>query len=84
MSQPNSSQPNSPHPNPSRPSWSVFERFFAEVGIDETAYVKPVTMEGCLLFAAYAADGRLLDHHGSAELAIVTLLQRNLEPLRVH
>jgi len=66
------------------PRWSAADRFFADLGVHESAYVKPVLLDGRAMFAVHAADGRLIEHHPSAELAFAVLRRQDLEPLRVH
>ncbi|MBP2228974.1 hypothetical protein [Azospirillum agricola] len=66
------------------PRWSAADRFFADLGVHDSAYVKPVLLDGRKAVAVHAADGRLLDHFSSVELASAILRQEDLEPLRVH
>lgn len=72
------------HPDASLPRWNACERFFAAFGVHDSAYVKPVVLDGRAACAVHAADGTLLDHVASVELAVVLLRQQDVEPLRVH
>lgn len=66
------------------PRWNASERSFAAFGFYDSAYVKPVVLDGCNLYAVHAADGTLLDHFPSIELAFAILRQQDFQPLRVH
>ncbi|PWC37781.1 hypothetical protein [Azospirillum sp. TSO35-2] len=67
-----------------QPRWTACDRFFAEFGLYDSAYVKPVLLDGRRMVAVHAADGRLLDHFDSVELASAAVRQEDLEALRVH
>lgn len=64
--------------------WTACDRFFADYGLYDSAYVKSVVLDGCPSFAVHAADGTLIDHYASIELAFAVLRQEDFEPLRVH
>ena len=70
--------------DPTFPRWNACERSFAAFGVYDSAYVKPVVLDGRAAYAVHAADGTLLDHVPSVELAFVLLRQQDFEPLRVH
>ncbi len=70
--------------NSSLPRWNASDRSFAAIGYYDSAYVKPVLLDGSTLYAVHAADGTLLDHFPSIELAFAILRQQDFQPLRVH
>ena len=57
---------------------------FALFGAEHIAYVKPVVIEGQLLYAVFAADGRELAVIEGRDLADATVRQNDMEPLSVH
>ena len=59
-------------------------REFYAWGVQDVAYVKTVTENGVIAWAAYAADGTRLGLMPSRELAFAALKQHNLEPVSVH
>jgi len=66
------------------PRWNACDRSFAAFGVHDSAYVKPVILDGRAMVAMHAADGRLLDHVPSVALAFVMLRQQDFQPLHVH
>jgi hypothetical protein len=62
---------------------SSFEDF-VRFGLDNTAYVKPVTIQGQHLYAVFAADGTLLTLSAERALAMETVRQNDMEPISVH
>jgi hypothetical protein len=59
-------------------------REFSAFGVQDIAYVRPVTVDGATAFGAYAADGTPLGAMPSRELAFAALKQHDLEPVSVH
>jgi len=58
---------------------------FAHLGIEQVAYVKPVTLEdGRDVFAVHAADGQEMAVIADREVAFATVRQNDLEPVSVH
>jgi|HigsolmetaGSP11D_1036233.scaffolds.fasta_scaffold06801_3 hypothetical protein len=58
---------------------------FAVYGVQELAYVKPVTDDaGATAFSVHAADGTQLAVLGTRELAFAVVRQNDMEPLSAH
>ena len=57
----------------------------AHFGIEQVAYVKPITLEnGETAFAIHAADGQEMAVMADREVAFATVRQNDLEPVSVH
>lgn len=59
-------------------------RDLAMLGVHAVAYVKPVTVDGQMVFAIHSADGREIALIADREIALETIRQNNLEPVSVH
>ncbi len=59
-------------------------RDFAEWGVQQVAYIKPLEGEGGTAFAIYAANGRQLGLMETRDVAQAALIQNDLEPVSVH
>jgi hypothetical protein len=59
-------------------------RELALFGMQDLAYVKPVTVDGALAYALHAADGTQIAVLTDRDVAFATLRQHDLEPLSVH
>ena len=59
-------------------------RDFRTLGLEQLAYVKPVTVDGEAAFAVYAADGTEIAVMADREIACAAVRQHDLEPLSVH
>ena len=57
---------------------------FARLGADSLAYVKPGEVEGEPCFVLHAADGTVLWHAKTREIAMAAARQNNLNPLSVN
>ena len=58
---------------------------FALHGIEQIAYVKPITLEdGKTAYAVHAADGQQAAVLADREVAFAAVKQNNLEPVSVH
>ena len=57
---------------------------FSSFGIEDVAFVKPVTMDGQHMFAIHAADGTPLTVVAERELALATIRQHEMEAVSVH
>lgn len=57
---------------------------FAALGVEDVAYLKPVTRDGKALVAIHAADGTELALAETRELAMAVVRQHDLEPLSAH
>ncbi len=56
----------------------------AMLGIEQVAYVKPVTVDGEARYAVHAADGTPMAVLSDRDIAFATVRQHDLEPLSVH
>ena len=59
-------------------------RDFANLGVHAVAYIKPITVDGELVFAIHSADGREMAVIADLEIALQTVRQNDLEPASVH
>jgi hypothetical protein len=57
---------------------------FAALGIDRVAYVKPIGPDGADGVAVHTADGNAVAHLDTLDIALATVLQNGLVPVRVH
>lgn len=57
---------------------------FSSFGIEDVAFIKPVTMDGQHLFAIHAADGTPLTIVAERDTALATIRQHEMEPVSVH
>jgi hypothetical protein len=56
----------------------------AALGLQEVAYVKPVTVEGANAFGVYAADGTEIAIMADRDIAMAAIRQHDLAPVSVH
>ncbi|HUY67744.1 MAG TPA: DUF1150 family protein [Alphaproteobacteria bacterium] len=63
---------------------SLTARELGNLGIDDVAYVKSVTIDGQKLHAIHAADGTPLTVVAARDLAFATVLQHEMNPASVH
>ncbi len=54
------------------------------LGLEDTAYIKSVTLEGQSYYAIHAADGTPLTLAPERETALATVRQHDMEPASVH
>ena len=54
------------------------------LGLQQVAYVKPITVDGADVVAVHAADGTQMAVLESRDLAFAAIRQNNLEPASVH
>lgn len=59
-------------------------RDFLSLGLDQWAYVKPITADGAEVFAIHAADGTHLAVLATREAALAAILQHDMEPLQLN
>jgi len=57
---------------------------FKILGLEQLAYIKPVTVDGGTAFAIFAADGTEIAVMADREIARAAVRQHDLEPLSVH
>jgi len=63
---------------------SLTEAQFAELGVSQLAYIKPVTVEGRRVFAIHAANGAPMGLAEDSDTAAVAIIQHEMIPARVH
>jgi hypothetical protein len=56
----------------------------AMLGMQDIAYVKPVTVEGAASYAVHAADGTQMALIANRDLAFAVVRQNEMEPVSVH
>ena len=56
----------------------------AMLGMQDIAYVKPVTVDGAAGFAIHAADGTQMALIADRDIAFAVVRQNELEPVSVH
>jgi hypothetical protein len=59
-------------------------RDLGSLGLEDTAYVKSVTVDGQKLHAIHAADGTPLTVVAEREIAFATVRQHEMQPQSVH
>ncbi|MBE7212276.1 MAG: DUF1150 family protein [Gluconacetobacter diazotrophicus] len=60
------------------------DRELRALGMEQIAYIKPVTVDGEAVFAIHAADGTPMALTGDRELALAAVLQHEMVPTLVH
>ena len=72
-------------PNPmAQLSAGMSARDFANWGMQDVAYIRPVEVEGVEAWAIYAADGTSIGIAPEREMAFAAARQNDLEPLSLH
>jgi len=56
----------------------------AELGMQQIAYVKQVTVNGAACFAIHAADGTPMAIAGGLDVAMAAIMQHEMVPAQVH
>jgi len=57
---------------------------FAQLGVSQIAYVKPVTVDGNPAFAIHAADGTPMAVTADRDVAMAAIIQHEMLPTLVH
>jgi hypothetical protein len=57
---------------------------FAQFGMSDVAYVKPITVNDQLAFAIHAADGTQMAVLRDRDVAFAAVRQHDLEPVSLH
>ena len=57
---------------------------FAQLGVPDLVYVRPVVVNGETAYAIHAADGTEVAAFASHDLALGMALQNDMEPMSVH
>ena len=60
------------------------ETQFAELGVAQVAYVKPVLVEGKSVFAIHAANGAPMALADGRDVALAAIAQHEMVPVLVH
>ena len=55
-----------------------------QFGIEDTAYVRPITVNGRRMHVIHAADGTILTAVPGRDLALATIRQHEMTPVSVH
>lgn len=63
---------------------NISAKEFALWGIQDIAYIRPMTVEGRKAYAIHAADGTQVAVMSAPEVAMAAVRQNDLEPLSVH
>jgi len=63
---------------------NISAKEFALWGIQDLAYIRPVTVDGQKAFAVHAADGTQVAVMKTLAIAEAAVRQNDLEPLSVH
>ena len=66
------------------PNRSLSARDLGSLGLEDTAYVKMVTVDGQKLHAIHAADGTPLTVVAERDIAFATVRQHEMLPQSVH
>ena len=72
------------HYNPKMQTHVWTSEDFANLGLEDLAYVRTATDEGTITFMIHAADGTRLASSPDLALAFATVRQNDLDPLSVH
>jgi hypothetical protein len=56
----------------------------AQLGMQQIAYVKPVTVNGTSAFAIHAADGTPMAIASERDVAVAAIVQHEMLPAQVH
>jgi hypothetical protein len=62
----------------------ISSKDLALLGVADFAFVKPVSIEGGIVYAIHAADGTQMALMGDREIAFAAVRQHGLEPVSVH
>ena len=60
------------------------ETEFAQLGVSQVAYIKPVSIEGKMAFAIHAANGTPMALAEDRDVATAAILQHEMVPALVH
>ncbi len=64
--------------------WNLTDQDLTMLGIEQLAYVKPITVKGGSLFSVHAADGTEIAVIADRDVAFAAVRQHSLEPVSVH
>lgn len=57
---------------------------FAQLGVPELAYVRPIMVDGSMAFGIFAADGSAMAVAPEYDLAVAAIVQHEMCPAAVH
>jgi hypothetical protein len=57
---------------------------FAQLGMKQIAYLKPIVVNGSARFAIHAADGTRIAIAEGLDVAIAAIVQHEMEPAQLH
>ncbi len=57
---------------------------FAQWGMDDIAYIKPVNVEGRNIYVIHAADGETMAQESDRETAAALVIQHDMQPVSIH
>ncbi len=57
---------------------------FAELGLEDVAYIKMTEVDGTTAYAIHTADGTPVAVIDNRDVAFATVIQNNLQPVSVH
>lgn len=57
---------------------------FAQLGMEEIAYIREVELDGAQYHAIFAANGVQVGAYANRDVAVAACMQHELEPLSVH
>lgn len=72
------------HNTPNEQLFHLTEQEWAQFGLNDIAYIKPVQVQGKDGFGAFAADGSPMFVAESREVAEAALIQQGIEPVSAH
>ena len=62
---------------------SITPQDFAQMGVQQVAYVRPAVVNGADVYTIYAADGTQIGIAPSRDIAFAAVKQHELEPVSV-
>jgi len=83
MNQPNNGR-SAERLSPSVAARALSREQLAQLGMQQVAYVKPVTLHGEAAFSIHAADGTPMGVAAERDLAFAAISQHEMQPLSVH
>ena len=63
---------------------AISDNYFAEWGIDQWVYIKPIQVDGRRVFAIFAANGQRMGLAGDRNTAMASVIQEKFTPLSLH
>jgi hypothetical protein len=63
---------------------NLTEAQFAQLGVPELAYVRPIMVDGAMAFGIFAADGSAMAMAPEYDLAVAAIVEHEMFPAAVH